>query len=96
MAETAKPGSFYLGKVVNPANRELEDAPLFFESKNLTTHAVCVGMTGSGKTGLGIALLEEIALNRHSGPREMLQIAHVDLVERVAGLLDPTVGHRAR
>lgn len=58
-----KPGSFYLGKRVNPANRELLDQPLLLESKNLTTHAVCVGMTGSGKTGLGIALLEESALN---------------------------------
>ena len=36
---------------------------LLYESKDLTTHAVCVGMTGSGKTGLGIALLEEAAID---------------------------------
>ena len=36
---------------------------MLYESKHLTTHAVCVGMTGSGKTGLGIALLEEAAID---------------------------------
>ena len=36
---------------------------LLYESKDLTTHAVCVGMTGSGKTGLGIGLLEEAAID---------------------------------
>ncbi len=37
---------------------------MLYPSKNLTTHAVCLGMTGSGKTGLGIALLEEAALEK--------------------------------
>lgn len=35
----------------------------FFTSKDLTTHAVIIGMTGSGKTGLGIGLLEEVAID---------------------------------
>lgn len=53
-----KAGFFYLGKMLD------KKKPLLYESKNLTTHAVCVGMTGSGKTGLGIALLEEAALDK--------------------------------
>lgn len=40
-----------------------EEKPFNLDAKNLSTHAVCMGMTGSGKTGLGIALLEEAALN---------------------------------
>jgi hypothetical protein len=59
-----KPGAFYLGKLVDPSTGKLEDDLLLYQSKNLTTHAVCVGMTGSGKTGLGIVLLEEAALNK--------------------------------
>ena len=33
------------------------------KSKDLTTHAVIIGMTGSGKTGLGIGLIEEAAID---------------------------------
>ncbi|MFK7889249.1 MAG: ATP-binding protein [Granulosicoccus sp.] len=44
---------FYLGKSVDT------DAPIFLDSSDLTTHGVIVGMTGSGKTGLGVVLLEE-------------------------------------
>lgn len=62
MVEFSKPGFFYLGKEFNPAEG-VQEAPLLFDSKNLTTHAVCVGMTGSGKTGLGVDLLEEAGLN---------------------------------
>lgn len=50
-------GAFYLGKKV-------EGNYLLYDSKNFTTHAVCVGMTGSGKTGLGITLLEEAGLDK--------------------------------
>ena len=39
------------------------EEPLFLKSSNLTTHGVIVGMTGSGKTGLGIVLLEEVLLS---------------------------------
>jgi len=58
-----KPGTFYLGKLYDPLTEKVKDEPLLYSSKDLTTHAVCVGMTGSGKTGLGITLLEEAALN---------------------------------
>ncbi len=57
-------GSFYLGKLVDPVTEKTTDKFLLYDSKNLTTHAVCVGMTGSGKTGLGIAVLEEAALDK--------------------------------
>jgi hypothetical protein len=58
-----KLGVFYLGRVVDPETGRTLDEPLLYESKDLTTHAVCVGMTGSGKTGLCISLLEEAALD---------------------------------
>jgi hypothetical protein len=58
-----KLGVFYLGKRYDlPAGKALDDL-LLYESKDLTTHAVCVGMTGSGKTGLCLALLEEAAID---------------------------------
>ena len=44
-------------------HRKVTSDLLLYESKHLTTHAVCVGMTGSGKTGLGIGLLEEAAID---------------------------------
>jgi hypothetical protein len=56
-------GVFYLGNPVDAATREKADRPLLYESKDLVTHAVCVGMTGSGKTGLCIGLLEEAAID---------------------------------
>src|SRR6476659_8611638 len=57
MQEFEKLGVFYLGK--NKSNDDL----LLYDSKDLVTHAVCVGMTGSGKTGLCISLLEEAAID---------------------------------
>lgn len=60
-----KTGSFYLGKEVSQTAKKKGEAELFnLDSKRLTTHAVCVGMTGSGKTGLGIALLEEAGIGK--------------------------------
>src|SRR5438105_11383267 len=58
-----KLGLFYLGKKYDWKQRKVTSDLLLYESKDLTTHAVCVGMTGSGKTGLGIALLEEAAID---------------------------------
>lgn len=58
-----KLGVFYLGKTVDPATRQVTDELVLYDSRHLTTHAVCVGMTGSGKTGLCIALLEEAAID---------------------------------
>ncbi|HFD40465.1 MAG TPA: ATP-binding protein, partial [Anaerolineae bacterium] len=55
--------SFYLGQKYDLAARETLDEPIFYDARDLTTHAVCLGMTGSGKTGLGIILLEEAALD---------------------------------
>jgi len=55
MQEFEKLGVFYLGKT--------KDGLLLYDSKDLVTHAVCVGMTGSGKTGLCITLLEEAAID---------------------------------
>lgn len=63
MADFEKPGSFYLGRPHDLASAKTAAEPLLYDSKDLTTHAVCVGMTGSGKTGLCLALLEEAALN---------------------------------
>ena len=58
-----KLGVFYLGKQYNLATQKVEDAKILYDAKDLTTHAVCVGMTGSGKTGLCLALLEEAAID---------------------------------
>ena len=63
MTDFEKLGVFYLGRVYDPAAKATTPAPLLYDAKDLTTHAVCVGMTGSGKTGLGIALIEEAALD---------------------------------
>ena len=54
-----KLGLFYLGKEVNPETQELTENLLLYKSKHLTTHAALIGMTGSGKTGLGIDIIEE-------------------------------------
>lgn len=59
-----KLGLFYLGRPVDPTTGETRPQPLLYDSRDLTTHAVCVGMTGSGKTGLCLSLLEEAAIDR--------------------------------
>ncbi|MDX9832099.1 MAG: ATP-binding protein, partial [Anaerolineae bacterium] len=55
--------SFYLGQEYDLAKGQALDKAVHYDARDLTTHAVCVGMTGSGKTGLGVILLEEAALD---------------------------------
>ena len=57
ISDYEKLGAFYLGKVFDPASGSVSAEPLLYDSRDLTTHAVCVGMTGSGKTGLCLGLL---------------------------------------
>jgi hypothetical protein len=63
MSDFEKLGAFYIGREYDPQADVLDASPLMLDSRELTTHAVCVGMTGSGKTGLCITLLEEAALD---------------------------------
>ena len=57
-------GSFFLGAEYDADTDEVTSDPIHYDARDLTTHAVCVGMTGSGKTGLCVGLLEEAALDR--------------------------------
>lgn len=63
-APPEKLGSFYLGAEYDLKTGQRSDIAVNYDARDLTTHAVCVGMTGSGKTGLCIGLLEEAALDR--------------------------------
>ena len=64
MHDYEKLGAFYLGRRYDlAANRVASDEPLLYDAKDLCTHAVIVGMTGSGKTGLAVTLLEEAAID---------------------------------
>lgn len=58
-----KLGAFYLGREYDLDRSELEDELVMYDSKDLVTHGVVLGMTGSGKTGLCIGLLEEAAMD---------------------------------
>ncbi|MEM9403517.1 MAG: DUF87 domain-containing protein [Pseudomonadota bacterium] len=64
MYDFEKLGAFYIGKRIDDATGDATDDLVLYDSKDLTTHAVIIGMTGSGKTGLGIGLLEEAAMDR--------------------------------
>ena len=57
-------GAFYLGKRHDLASRTRQDDYVLYDAKDLTTHAVIIGMTGSGKTGLGVGLIEEALIDR--------------------------------
>ena len=62
MKDFEKLGVFYLGRESDPSGTRLGD-PVLYDSRHLVTHAVCVGMTGSGKTGLCVSLIEEAAID---------------------------------
>ncbi len=53
---------FYLGKTYDLESKAVQEQQVFYDPDDLTTHAVITGMTGSGKTGLGVIMLEEAAL----------------------------------
>src|SRR5687768_7878069 len=57
------PTTFYLGRRYEPTSKRVTDDVVYYDSRDLTTHAVVLGMTGSGKTGLCINLLEEAILD---------------------------------
>jgi hypothetical protein len=63
MQDFERLGAFYLGRPYDMATKTAEPAPLMYDSRDLLTHAVCIGMTGSGKTGLCIGLLEEALID---------------------------------
>ncbi len=63
MENVERMASFYLGSRYDLAEDETLDELVHYDARDLTTHAACLGMTGSGKTGLGIILLEEAALD---------------------------------
>jgi len=62
MTDFEKLGVFYLGRQSDPAGKALGE-PVLYDSRHLVTHALCVGMTGSGKTGLCLSLIEEAAID---------------------------------
>ena len=63
MQDFEKLGAFYLGRPCEAGGKKTGSGLLLYDSRDLVTHAVCVGMTGSGKTGLCIALIEEAAID---------------------------------
>ena len=63
MQDFDKLGVFYLGREFDLKKNALKENLVLYDSRDLVTHAVCVGMTGSGKTGLCIGLLEEAVID---------------------------------
>src|SRR3984893_5680410 len=63
VVEPEQSACFYLGREYDLATKTVLDRPVNYDARDLTTHGVVVGMTGSGKTGLCINLLEEAALD---------------------------------
>ena len=63
MTAYEKLGVFYLGKAFDLGSNRLREELVLYDSKDLTTHAVIIGMTGSGKTGLALGLLEEALID---------------------------------
>lgn len=63
MVDYEKLGAFYLGRRYDEAAGRVTDETILYDAKDLTTHALCVGMTGSGKTGLCVSLIEEAIID---------------------------------
>ena len=63
MEDYEKMGAFYLGRSYDQNTKTPGQSLVLYDSKDLVTHAVCFGMTGSGKTGLCIAMMEEAAID---------------------------------
>jgi hypothetical protein len=63
MHDFEKLGLFYLGREYDLETRTILETPILYDARDLVTHAVCVGMTGSGKTGLCLSLIEEAAID---------------------------------
>lgn len=63
MTDFEKLGVLYLGRPFDLGAKKAKDGLLLYDSKDLVTHAVCFGMTGSGKTGLCLSVLEEAAID---------------------------------
>ncbi len=66
VSDFEKLGTFYLGRRYDVEKKAPSDEPLLpllYDAKDLTTHGLVVGMTGSGKTGLSVVLLEEAAID---------------------------------
>jgi hypothetical protein len=58
-----KMGSFYLGKRVDDASGSMTGEMILYDAKDLTTHGIIIGMTGSGKTGLALSIIEEALMD---------------------------------
>ncbi len=84
MQDFEKLGVFYLGREYDLSKRAGKPDLLLYNSKDLTTHAVCVGMTGSGKTGLCLALFRRSGHRRHTGHRHRSQGRHRQLAADVS------------
>jgi hypothetical protein len=63
VADYEKLGAFYLGREYDLDTKSADGGLVMYDSKDLVTHGVVLGMTGSGKTGLCLALLEEAAMD---------------------------------
>lgn len=103
MPDLESKNHFYLGRRHDLATGEtFAEEPLLLRSKDLTTHGVCVGMTGSGKTGLCLSLLEEAALDGvpaiaidPKGDLGNLLLAWPDFdPQKFAEWVDPSVANR--
>ena len=71
-----KLGTFYLGREYDVGTKEMNENLVLYDSKDLVTHGVVLGMTGSGKTGLCLSLLEEALLSGDPRMKDHLKESH--------------------